>query len=509
MSAAGLSERIWRPDGDAPERVPLRLLPGGDPDAAAPAALAGAGTAGGVPAGGGGSGGAAAGALEALLEQLHDVCASAVDPLEIAACLEFEGIGDTQAQRYGFDDVFALAAMAFETVPRRPVEPEAPPDPWAAERRSPVLHALCYGLPAIFFPAAGGLLRGPGALPVLVTALLVAWSATQVVGHLGYARLGAAEPEAAFGALRRAAAGAIVVVAAAVTGTALLTHAGAGVWSFALGEGTYMAGASVLLVLAQAGALLQALAPGVLASAAYLAAGRPGGVAAPLAWAALASTPVVTLVLSALRTRAPARSGAIRPSELVSAMPAAGFGLVAAGLLALPVVDGLRGRGGLNPGALLASLPISLSMGVGEWRLLWYRRRMRHLLRSIAEPARFAARARRALAAATGQYAAAAAGLLVLAAVVAGLAGLVRIGTGVTLELVAYFLLATAMFLALVFQALGARAIPLVLASGAVASELALGHLGAVAILGTSAGLLAGLAAYGLVELARAVRHAM
>ena len=35
----------------------------------------------------------------------------------------------------------------------------------------------------------------------------------------------------------------------------------------------------------------------------------------------------------------------------------------------------------MNIGALLAALPLSLSMGAAEWSLLWYRRRTQRLLR--------------------------------------------------------------------------------------------------------------------------------
>ena len=45
-----------------------------------------------------------------------------------------------------------------------------------------------------------------------------------------------------------------------------------------------------------------------------------------------------------------------------AALPSAGFGLVAAGLLVFPVAAGLPGGHGANIGAVLASLPLALSM---------------------------------------------------------------------------------------------------------------------------------------------------
>lgn len=503
MSAAGAPERLWRLPEHGVARSRLRLVPGTGVEVEAPQDPGERLDEAAGPGDGDDREGALEGALEALLEQLHDVCDSAVDPLEIAAALEFEGVGDPQAARYGCASVFELAEVAFAATARRPTEPPPVPDPWAAERRSPAIHALCYGLPAICFPSASALLRGPGSLAVLVVTLLVAWSATQGVGALGYARLGSGQE--ASGALRVAGLAAFVLVAAAVSATAALTHAGAGLWLFALGEGVYMAAAAVLLTVGRARALLGSLAPGALAGAAYLAAGRPAAMA-PFVWVCLAATPLAAAVLAGLHTRG---AGRALPAlaELSTVVPAVGFGLAAASLLALPVAAGLRGRGGPNVGALLASVPISLSMGVGEWRLLWYRRRVQRLLASTGDPRSFARAARAALAIATAEYAAAAAVLLATAAVVAGAGHLVAIGPEVRLELVAYLLLAAAMFVALVLQALGARAVAVGLAGAAAVAEAALDHLGAMALLVISAGLLIALGAYGLVELARATRH--
>ena len=54
-----------------------------------------------------------------LCEEFADVCRSAVDSLEIASALEFEGLSDQAAQRrYGYSDVFALAQDMYYRVPR-------------------------------------------------------------------------------------------------------------------------------------------------------------------------------------------------------------------------------------------------------------------------------------------------------------------------------------------------------------------------------------------------------
>src|SRR5262249_56128334 len=94
------------------------------------------------------------------------------------------------------------------------------------------------------------------------------------------------------------------------------------------------------------------------------------------------ATPLLALALAAVFTRRtePRTGQLFEASEWLGALPAAGFGLVAAGLLIFPVAAGVHGRGGINVGALLAALPLSLSMGAAEASLLWYRRRTRRLL---------------------------------------------------------------------------------------------------------------------------------
>ena len=81
-----------------------------------------------------------------------------------------------------------------------------------------------------------------------------------------------------------------------------------------------------------------ALAPGVLGSAAFLLLGRPPHLE-HLAWAALAATPLLALAIAVVCTRGdrPApRARLFLADEWLGALPAVGFGLVAAGPADLP-----------------------------------------------------------------------------------------------------------------------------------------------------------------------------
>jgi hypothetical protein len=464
--------------------------------------------------------------VEDLCTQFVLVCESAVDPLEICCVLEFDGWNDKAvSDRYGMPDVFTLAEEMYRRVPRRPAGPELPPDPWQASKAKAALHGLLYGLPTACFPAAAGLLTGPGVLSVLIVVSLTSWAISQFLAYLGYLRLGQAGPVLAarllLAGLFAGLAG--VLLALAVAGLALPVRTA--VVIFAAGFGAYMLGATVLITLGAERLLLAAAAPGVLGALAFLLLGRPPQLADP-AWIALAATPLLALALaaaSATRTAGlvhrsrgrHARAGStptgqggsqlISAAELRGALPSAGFGLLAAGLFAFPVTVETPGRPGA---ALLVSLPLAMSMGAAEWMLIWFRRRTQRLLRSTRELRVFAIRAQITLLAALLQYLAITA---ILTAAVAAIGAMTRLADPQMASLpqvVAYLALAGAMFTALLLQAFGSRAIPLAGCAMALAAEVASRASGVSAQVVTCTELLLALTGYAAIVLGSATRHA-
>jgi hypothetical protein len=421
-------------------------------------------------------------AIDDLARRLAPVCESAVSPLEIASALEFDGFSDRAARDgYGADDVFALARELYDLVPRRPVAPPADDGVWRPGRFRPLLHAVLYALPAVCFPAAIALLGGAGVVPALVTALLAGWGLSQGLAAIGYVRLGTGGPAQAGRVLRAgllfglAAAGVVLTVVALAAGTRPPAVV------FGAGEVAYMLAAAVLLVTGAERWLLAALAPATVGSAVYLGLGQPPRLT-HLAWAALAATPMLACVLALSRrgTRAYPAMGDAGPgvvpsrTELRSALPAVTLGVLAGGLLALPVAVGPDGTGGVNTGALVASVPLALSMGAAEWSLMWYRRRGQDLLRASGDPRWFGARVRLALLTAMAQYAAVMVALVAAAIAVADAAGQVTPGWQVLAAAGGYALLGVAMFGVLLLQAAGVRAVPLLACAAALAAEFAL-----------------------------------
>jgi hypothetical protein len=451
--------------------------------------------------------------VTALCEQFAEICESAVDPLEIASALELEGLGDQAAKlRYGYPDVFALAQDMYFRVPRRPAEPEVPADPWQdGGKLRPFLHSLLYALPGICFPAAVGLLVGGGVEITLIVALAVAWSTGQGLAYLGYTRLGRTmDTGQTRRVLRLGLAIGLGVVALAMLATSRVVHPPLSALVFGGSEGVYMLGAGVMLVLGAEVWLLIALAPGVLGSAAFLLLGRPPGLY-HLTWGLLAATPVIALVLALVCTRGTGRprEGKLFAShEWTGAIPAVAFGLVAAGLLIFPVAAGPHGHGGINVGALLAALPLSLSMGAAESSLLWYRRRTQRLLRTIRDIGAFGIRARLILLAAMAQYVAAAAVLMAATVVVADATGLIHWHSSYLPQLAAYLTLGAAMFLALMLQALGSRIFPLVACAAALCFEIVCRDLGVFAQIVACGELFIVVGGFAAIVLGRAVRHA-
>jgi hypothetical protein len=272
-----------------------------------------------------------------------------------------------------------------------------------------------------------------------------------------------------------------------------------------------MLGACVLMVLGAETWLPVALIPGVAGSGFFLYLGRPPRLE-HLAWWALGATPLLACVIALAWTRRTRRNGPrsgrllIAP-ELRAAMPAIAFGVVAAGLLAFPIVAGPEGHGGLNTGALLASLPLSLSMGAAEWSLLWYRRRTRRLLGSISGLRKFRLRSRLSLLAALLQYLSGTGVLIAAGVAIAAATGLAHPHRADLPELVAYLMLGSAMFLALLLQTMRVRAVPLLVAAAGLAAELALRDKGMIVQVVTPAVLLIVIGGFAVMSLGTAVRH--
>ncbi|MFB8078019.1 hypothetical protein [Streptomyces sp. NPDC056013] len=141
--------------------TPAAPLPGGVPATAAPA---------GTPAARPRRG--TADPVKVLMHRHRELCARAVDPLEIAAGLEAQGFTDRTAARFRHRDVFSLAEELYARVPRG-TEPPAPPTPPRGETDAWVLAVLTPGAAAALTGIGLALTHGPVRLAVGATGALL------------------------------------------------------------------------------------------------------------------------------------------------------------------------------------------------------------------------------------------------------------------------------------------------------------------------------------------------
>jgi hypothetical protein len=386
--------------------------------------------------------------VEYLTMRMTGLCADAVDTLEVAAALEADGINDEGARGYGYDDVFALAQDLFDRTPRCPTPPEVVTDVWRGQTWRQLLRGVLFGLPGVCYATAAPLLTRPAAGIVLVLSLLLSWTASQLVAYLGYVRLGRGDAGSARRVMRRGLVLAVSIVAPLTVAAGLLMGSGKPATGLAAGQCAYLLAATVALVSGAEPLLLLALLPGVCAGVTWAAAG--GGPVMPWVWIAWGVTVAATTVLAVRCTGGTDARAGIPRAELVAALPYAGFGLVAGGLLTAGELCVLLGRAAPSPATTAGVLSLSLSMGLAEWLLYTYRRRAHRLLRDSPDLRVFATGSRCLLAGVVVLYLA---GLVTLAAGVAWAAGLTA-STGLP-AFTGYLGLGGAFFVALLLQSCG------------------------------------------------------
>lgn len=152
----------------------------GEPSAPVPATHAPAG----VPAPAGTPAGrprrGTADPVKVLMHRHRELCARAVDPLEIAAGLEAQGFTDRTAARFRHRDVFSLAEELYARVPRggETPAPAAPPrtdtDPWALAVLTPGAAAALTGIGLAVTHGPVRLALGATGALLLTAALLLA-----------------------------------------------------------------------------------------------------------------------------------------------------------------------------------------------------------------------------------------------------------------------------------------------------------------------------------------------
>lgn len=388
--------------------------------------------------------------LANLPEGVAEQCASAVDPLEVAAVLETAGIsGRVAFVQYGRTDVFSLARELYGATTRRAVAAEREAGPRPGGPRN-LVRGFLFALPAFVLATAGRELHLRLAVWVVPFALTCAWAAGQAIAAASHALLarGASADQVVVWAL---IASASLTGALGLTGVALLGGSLEGI-ALASVLATYVAASAVLLLRDELAAMAIAVAPGTVVSALYWS-HLTGTLPREVAVAAVAGTAAIN-VGAALRhaTRKWWRPPALSRTETAGVLRHLAYGVGCGLLVSIVVVGSASQAGVIHTGrtprpsyAWLAAYPIVATLGVMEWQLRSYRARA-HAAAQATHMQEFARHVWRAFGRSLGWY------LLALLLASAGTATLGSIrGTGPSVVLmVTVIAIGTVFFVALV-----------------------------------------------------------
>lgn len=366
-----------------------------------------------------------------LLSRRYDqVCTTAVDALQIAATLESDGVTDSLArERYGFHDVFELAAALYHRVPLRV---GAHPLETAVEEAHPaweVARGPLFLLAGAMYPVAFEFGNVWAVTLALALALVAGWSASNALAYLVYRHR------------EEAAAARVLLYGCVVTLTSLVAAAGAASWRLSVPLPlfltvaallTFQVAASALLLLKAEAYIAVALGPGALLAVLHLTThGRL--VSATVAAAAIAVSLGLTLAAAlGLAWRTCRRHWAavhIRVAHALGALGSGAYGCLTALLITTDIVLlTQRSEFDLARSFGASVLPLVLTIGAMEPLLRRHRNRARILLHQSFTRRAFAARVRRSFVGVLCIYAGilAATGLVVLPALLNALGGAPR-----------------------------------------------------------------------------------
>jgi hypothetical protein len=321
--------------------------------------------------------------IDELVERIRPWAGEAVDPLQIAAALESEGVTDRIAtSRYRREHVFELAEDAYRRIAlARMADGPAPPrlgdatDPTSQPPRPrtwrDLSHGLLYLLPSAAFPAVLALLDHSSLVLVVLLAGAVGWVWSGVAAWVAYQYIGARRPASAARLLRWATVAALPVGGLAGLAVAFATDGGLGPVGLAIAMMAYQMASALLIFYRGELWLGLVMVPAVAGGVAYLIAGKSIVVWA-VAAAGLSIAGATALALrhtfAAVRRANRQRTGSpIRLAPVTLVLVTVYSGLAAAFLLHAQVPY-LSTRLDIVVGVA----PLLGGMGVVEWRARRY-----------------------------------------------------------------------------------------------------------------------------------------
>jgi hypothetical protein len=198
--------------------------------------------------------------------RLVEYCASAVDQFEVAARLETFGLSARVVRTsFGFSDVFAAAAVVFESIPYMDVRPEKKPGPKMGNAQD-LLRGALYAVPAIFVSVVILSFHLSAFWWLLPVGLTVAWGTTQAFTVLSWSLRDRKDHRS--DAVLAASSIVFTAVASLVVSLVVRALLGGSATSveLAVALSVYIAASSILIFHAAERLLLLCLAPGFIGS---------------------------------------------------------------------------------------------------------------------------------------------------------------------------------------------------------------------------------------------------
>jgi hypothetical protein len=326
-----------------------------------------------------------------LSRHLDYVCTTAVDPLQIAAALETDGITDRLARdEYGYNDVFELAEELFHRVPRRLTKSKR-----SLKREGgwgELLHGPLFVMPAVFYPAIFALIGPQSMVMGMVLGTAVGWVWSMGMSWIAYRLIGREAHDEAADVLRKMALVGILLVG--IVGVLLAGAKGLNlaVAALPIGQMMFQMAASILMVYHRELWLFACMVPGALGALVYWLLGAPPEYTVWVVGLAMI-TSLICFAVAYWVARGPGSKGKIPRTlgklDLMDALQPMGYAALSATLMLYENARYATSHLDLS----LSVAPLALCMGVLEWQSRIVRERSAQMLRQTRFPKEFVPRA--------------------------------------------------------------------------------------------------------------------
>ncbi|MFE3455807.1 hypothetical protein ACFXJ8_43585 [Nonomuraea sp. NPDC059194] len=322
--------------------------------------------------------------LDELVEQVRPRLSQAVEPLQVAAALESEGLNDKVArERYGHPDVFSLAEAVYARLGRD--EPAPPPTELPVAAWRSLVHGPLYAMPAALLPAVTALIGVQWLMPGLVVTTGIGWVLGSVLSRIAYGLVGRGSPGTAARTLRWGLVAGVVLAG----GTAMLWDGPASTVVLAVAQLTFQICSGILLFHRREGLLAALMLPATGAGVLYVVTGHP--------LVALAAVTLGVVSISAVACAAVLLTRPSRPDGPVPLDRDLGVAALYSGLTAAFLLQAEAAYVVARPDLAITGAGLVLGMGVLEWQAHRFDAAVRGVVRQVCYPAEFTAQGHRLL----------------------------------------------------------------------------------------------------------------